>query len=111
VLAGLGEQQRERGESRVTIAGLRLAQDDPRAAAAALAPVLDGAAPLTWPAGLIQALLLEAIARDLRCACWRPPPATWPRSLSPGHRAMSQADALPGPPAVAGHHELTVAGS
>ena len=63
VLAELGEE-RERGEIRIATAGLRLVQDDPHAAAAALAPVLDGSAPLTWPAGLIQALLLEAIARD-----------------------------------------------
>jgi len=31
---------------------------------AALAPVLDGSAPLVWPAWLVQAFLLEAIARD-----------------------------------------------
>jgi LuxR family maltose regulon positive regulatory protein len=63
-LAGLADQERECGEIRVATAGLRLAQDDPHAAAAALAPVLDGSASLTWPAGLIQALLLEAIVRD-----------------------------------------------
>jgi LuxR family maltose regulon positive regulatory protein len=33
-------------------------------AIAALAPVLDGSAPLVWPAWLVQAFLLEAIARD-----------------------------------------------
>ena len=43
---------------------LRLAQDDPHAATAVLAPVLDGSAPLIWPTWLIQAFLLEAIARD-----------------------------------------------
>jgi LuxR family transcriptional regulator, maltose regulon positive regulatory protein len=63
ILAGLAEQDRERGEIRIATAGLRLAQDDPHAALAALAPVLDGAAPL-WPAWLTQAFLLEAIARD-----------------------------------------------
>src|SRR5262249_6026123 len=43
---------------------LRLAQDDPRAAMVAVAPVLDGSAPLVWPAWLVEAFLLEAIARD-----------------------------------------------
>ena len=47
VLAGLGEQDRERGEIRIATAALRLAQDDPHAALAALAPVLDGSAPVT----------------------------------------------------------------
>src|SRR5262249_42304819 len=45
-------------------AALRLAQDDPHAAIAALAPVLDGSAPVPWPTWLDQAFLLEAIARD-----------------------------------------------
>ena len=39
-------------------------QDDPRAATAALAPVLDGSAPVAWQNGLAQAYVLEAIARD-----------------------------------------------
>jgi len=43
---------------------LRLAQGNPRAATAAVAPLLDGSAPLVWPAGLAEAFLLEAIARD-----------------------------------------------
>ena len=64
-LAGLGDQDRERGEIRIATAALRLAQDDPHAATAALAPVLDGSAPASacgsW---LAQAFLLEAIARD-----------------------------------------------
>jgi LuxR family transcriptional regulator, maltose regulon positive regulatory protein len=63
-LAGLGNQDRDRGEIRVAEAVLRLAQDDPRAAAAALAPVLDRSAPVHRPAWLVQAFLLEAIARD-----------------------------------------------
>ena len=63
-LAGLGDHDRERGEMRIAAAVLRLAQDDPRAAIAALAPVLDGSAPLVWPTWLAQAFLLEAIARD-----------------------------------------------
>jgi LuxR family maltose regulon positive regulatory protein len=63
-LAGLGEHHRDHGETRIAAAVLRLAQDDPRAAVAALAPVLDGAAPLVWPAWLVEAFLLDAIARD-----------------------------------------------
>ena len=49
---------------RVNTAALRLAQDDPGAAAVTLAPVLDGSAsayPGTW---LGRAFLLEALARD-----------------------------------------------
>ncbi len=36
------------------LAVLRLAQDDPHAATAALAPVLDGSAPIPWPAWLVR---------------------------------------------------------
>jgi LuxR family maltose regulon positive regulatory protein len=64
VLADLSEQGRESGEIRIATAALRLAQDDPRAASAALAPVLDGSAPVPRWAWLIQAFVLEAIARD-----------------------------------------------
>jgi LuxR family maltose regulon positive regulatory protein len=63
-LAGLDEQERETGEMRVALAALRLAQDDPQASTAALAPVIDGSAPLTLQVSVIQALLLEAAARD-----------------------------------------------
>jgi LuxR family maltose regulon positive regulatory protein len=63
-LAGLGDQDRDRGQMRISLAALRLAQDNPHAAVAALAPVLDGSAPLPWPIRLAQAFLLEAIARD-----------------------------------------------
>lgn len=63
-LAGLDGHDRERGDVRIAAAVLRLAQDDPHAAAAALAPVLDGSAQVVWPARLAQAFLLEAIARD-----------------------------------------------
>jgi LuxR family maltose regulon positive regulatory protein len=41
-LAGLAEQDRDRGELRVAAAALRLAQDDPQAALAALAPIQPG---------------------------------------------------------------------
>jgi LuxR family transcriptional regulator, maltose regulon positive regulatory protein len=64
VLAGLGEDDRDRGEIRSAVAVLRLAQHDPHAATAALAPVLDSSAPVGWPTWLIHAFMLEAIARD-----------------------------------------------
>jgi LuxR family transcriptional regulator, maltose regulon positive regulatory protein len=63
-LARLGEHDRERGEIRIITALLRLAQDDPSAAAATLAPVLDGSAPVPRASWLTYAFLLEAIARD-----------------------------------------------
>jgi LuxR family maltose regulon positive regulatory protein len=61
-LAGLDETGR--GETCNALAALRLAQGDSRAATAALAPVLDGSAPVTNLGWMSQALLLEAIARD-----------------------------------------------
>jgi LuxR family transcriptional regulator, maltose regulon positive regulatory protein len=61
-LAGLGETGR--GETRNALAALRLVQGNPRAATAALAPVLDGSAPVTDLGWMSQAFLLEAIARD-----------------------------------------------
>jgi len=72
VIAGLGEQERDQGELRIVLAVLRLAQDNPRAAVAALAPVLDGSAPLGLGTALcdhtsaiqVEAFLLEAIAQD-----------------------------------------------
>jgi len=63
-LAGLGEQDRDRGEIRTAVAALRLAQDDPDAAAFALAPALDGSAPVSSRNWLVQSFMLEAIARD-----------------------------------------------
>ena len=63
-LAALADQDRDGGAMRTGLAVLRLAQDNPHAASAALAPVLDGSAPVPWPGWLAQALLLEAIARD-----------------------------------------------
>jgi LuxR family transcriptional regulator, maltose regulon positive regulatory protein len=64
VLAGLGERDRDRAEMRIAAAVLRLARDDPHAATAALAPVLDGSARIGWRSWLVEAFLLEAIARD-----------------------------------------------
>jgi LuxR family transcriptional regulator, maltose regulon positive regulatory protein len=63
-LAGLGDQDRDHGETRIATATLRLAQDDPHAAVTALAPVLDGAPSVLPWTGLARAFLLEAIARD-----------------------------------------------
>jgi LuxR family transcriptional regulator, maltose regulon positive regulatory protein len=63
-LAGLADLDRDSGQIRIGLVTLRLAQDKPHEAIAALAPVLDGSAPLPWPAWLAQAFLLEAIARD-----------------------------------------------
>jgi len=63
-LAALGDQDRDLGHMHIGLAALRLAQDDPGAAAAALAPVLGGSAPAPQAMWLTQAFLLEAIARD-----------------------------------------------
>jgi LuxR family transcriptional regulator, maltose regulon positive regulatory protein len=64
-LTELTDEERGRGETAIAEAALRLAQDDPGAATAVLAPVLDGSAPLLWPNGLAaEAYVLEAIARD-----------------------------------------------
>jgi LuxR family maltose regulon positive regulatory protein len=63
-LARLGDADRETGEICVAAAELRLAQDDPRAAIAALAPALAGSAPVSWLGWKVRAYLLEAIATD-----------------------------------------------
>ena len=63
-LAELGDQDRDHGETRIATAVLLLAQDDPHAAVAALAPVLDRAPSVLPWIGLAHAFLLEAIARD-----------------------------------------------
>jgi LuxR family maltose regulon positive regulatory protein len=49
---------------RTAVAALRLAQDNPRAAIAALAPVVDSSAPGSHRLWLIEAFLLEASARN-----------------------------------------------
>jgi LuxR family maltose regulon positive regulatory protein len=64
ILSGLGERDRDRGEMRVATAALRLAQDDPHGAADVLAPVLASSARVGWRTWLLEAFLLEAIARD-----------------------------------------------
>jgi LuxR family transcriptional regulator, maltose regulon positive regulatory protein len=64
-LAGLGEQDRDRGELRVAAATLRLAQGDPRVALAALAPMQEHPVPEDhWGFWRARAAMLEAIARD-----------------------------------------------
>ncbi|MGH3283364.1 MAG: LuxR C-terminal-related transcriptional regulator [Streptosporangiaceae bacterium] len=65
-LAALSDQDRERGEVRVAIAALRLAQGDPQAALAALAPLRQGPdAEDYWGFWRARADVLEAIARDV----------------------------------------------
>jgi LuxR family maltose regulon positive regulatory protein len=65
ILAGMDRAERESGEMRIAVAGLRLARGDPEAAAAALAPVVEGTVPLAgahlW---VVHAFWLDAIARD-----------------------------------------------
>jgi LuxR family transcriptional regulator, maltose regulon positive regulatory protein len=63
-LADLSPPDRDRREMRIAAAALRLGQGEPAAAAAALAPVLDGSALGGWRSWLAEAFLLEAIARD-----------------------------------------------
>jgi len=64
-LAEMARSERERAETRIAEASLRLAQDNPEAARAVLGPVLDGSAALPnahlWD---VQATLLQAIACD-----------------------------------------------
>ena len=73
-LAELDDQDRDDGNIRVSLAALRLAQHRPQEAIAALAPILDGSAPLPWqgqprlslPEVMFQGgvFVLEAIAKD-----------------------------------------------
>ncbi len=64
VLAELSEQHRHRREVRTAEAALRLAQQDPAAATAVPAPVLDGSVVGGWRPWLAEAFLLEAIAQN-----------------------------------------------
>jgi LuxR family maltose regulon positive regulatory protein len=63
-LADLAEDERASAEMRTAVAALRLASDDPQAAADALAPVLDGSLSGVRQMRMVTALLLEARARD-----------------------------------------------
>jgi LuxR family maltose regulon positive regulatory protein len=60
----MDDQERDLAFMRSVVAALRLAGGDPRAATAALAPVIAGSVPAADPNWLVEALLLEAIARD-----------------------------------------------
>jgi LuxR family transcriptional regulator, maltose regulon positive regulatory protein len=62
-LSGLDGQELGSVEMRAAVAELRLAQNDPDAATAALVPVLDGSNP-TAPQVLTECCLLEALACD-----------------------------------------------
>ena len=64
ILAELGEDERASAEMRTAEAVLRLASDDPQAAADVLAPVLDGSVGGVRRVRMVTALLLEARARD-----------------------------------------------
>jgi LuxR family transcriptional regulator, maltose regulon positive regulatory protein len=63
-LSGLSERDAQRADMRIASAVLQLAREDPAAASAALGPVLDGTVRVGWQSWLIEAFLLEAIARD-----------------------------------------------
>ncbi len=63
-LAEMDEEVRETSQMRVVLAALRLARDDPEAAVDVLAPLLDDSTPVGASVWEIEALLLEAIARD-----------------------------------------------
>jgi LuxR family maltose regulon positive regulatory protein len=60
----MNDDVRATPEMRIALAELRLAHDDPVGAAAAVAPIVDGALAVLVPVFEIQALLLEATARD-----------------------------------------------
>jgi LuxR family transcriptional regulator, maltose regulon positive regulatory protein len=64
-LTGVDAHDLDLGELRMALAALRLTQGDPHAATSALAPVLDGSAPMACPPWLAQAFLLEASAQDV----------------------------------------------
>lgn len=63
-LAEMDEEQRDTTAVRSAIATLRLAADNPEAASAALAPVMAGSVASSHPIWLVEAFLLESIARD-----------------------------------------------
>jgi LuxR family maltose regulon positive regulatory protein len=63
-LAQMDDQLLDTGVMRSVIAALRLADDDPQAATLTLAPVIDGSVPAGHQIWLVEALLLEAVARD-----------------------------------------------
>jgi LuxR family maltose regulon positive regulatory protein len=64
MLSGIDEEKRMRGDNQTVLAHLRLAQGDPRAAIVALGPVIDSSAAVTNRFWVLDALVLDAIARD-----------------------------------------------
>jgi LuxR family maltose regulon positive regulatory protein len=63
-LATLTDEERDWGEARGAAAALHLAEGDAPAAIDVLEPVIGGAAPVLGEFTVIQALLLDAVARD-----------------------------------------------
>ena len=62
----MSEEERQAGEIRIARAAQNIAQHDARAATASLAPVLEGTVVVLGPqVWMVEAFLLEAIARDL----------------------------------------------
>ncbi len=64
MLASLSQQDSDHGKIRIAAAELLLAQDDPRAALGALAPVIDRPTPFYWQVWLAHAFVLAAKAQD-----------------------------------------------
>jgi LuxR family maltose regulon positive regulatory protein len=63
-LASASEGEREHGDTRTGLAAIHLAERDARAALRELEPVLDGTAPVLHVLSVVNALLLDAMARD-----------------------------------------------
>jgi LuxR family maltose regulon positive regulatory protein len=63
-VASVTDRDNEFGEARTAVAAVRLADGDSRAAVEVLAPVLDGTTPVIRAGTLVQALALDALARD-----------------------------------------------
>jgi LuxR family transcriptional regulator, maltose regulon positive regulatory protein len=63
-LAAMTDEDRRWGESRVALAAIELAEDNPDAATDALAPVVDGSVPVVHVSSSVQALVFDAVARD-----------------------------------------------
>ena len=91
-LAEMDDQERHPAVMRTIIAALRLADDDPQAATVALAPVIAGSVPAGHPIWLVEALMLEAIARYM-------PTTSQPPSAPPsGSRISPSPTACSSPP-------------
>ena len=63
-LARVGQEQRDWGETRCAAAAIHLADEDASSAIEVLAPVLSGEASVIRAFTLVQALLLDALARE-----------------------------------------------